>query len=126
MIPGSCLCGAIRLVISGDLGPITACHCTQCRKTSGHYAASFDVEDESRLKLTGTLRWYRLASGAQRAFCGTCGSKVGFRDAAGNLSVEAGIIDGPTGSRLTEHIFTACKGDYYVIADDAHQAADRG
>ena len=126
MIQGSCLCGAIRLAITGPIGPITACHCTQCRKTSGHFAASFDVDDESRLTLTGMPKWHVRPSGAKRAFCGTCGSSVGFRDKEGNLSIEAGMIDGPTGAKLTAHTYTACKGDYYAIADDAAQQADNG
>ncbi len=125
MTKGSCLCGAIRLEITGPLGPITACHCTQCRKTSGHFAASFDIEDK-QLTLTGTPKWHTLLGGAQRGFCETCGSSIAFRDDRSDLSIEAGCIDGPIHTHLTEHIFTAFKGDYYAIADDAAQRAGNG
>jgi hypothetical protein len=112
MIRGSCLCGAVRLEYAGEAGPITACHCTQCRKISGHYAASFDATDRL-LTLTGTLAQYTSSGGGRRYFCPVCGSKILFRDAAGALSIEAGIIDGPTGALLTEHIHTDTRGDYY-------------
>ena len=45
-LSASCLCGGVRLTATA-LGPeVTACHCTQCRKLSGHFAASFDVAEE--------------------------------------------------------------------------------
>lgn len=33
---GSCLCGAVRFEIDGELTPPDACHCSMCRKASGH------------------------------------------------------------------------------------------
>jgi hypothetical protein len=35
VLTGSCLCGAIRFEIDGELGPITCCHCSQCRRATG-------------------------------------------------------------------------------------------
>jgi hypothetical protein len=32
-----------------------------------------------------------------------------------------GAFDGPTGTKLTKHIFVADKGDYYDIADGLPQ-----
>ena len=40
---GSCLCGAVTFEFDGDLRAPDACHCSQCRKQSGHYFASSDV-----------------------------------------------------------------------------------
>lgn len=42
--------------------------------------------------------------------------------AAGEFSVEAGAVLGPTGGRLVEHIFVASKGDYYRIDDGLRQS----
>ncbi|MGO1081292.1 GFA family protein [Inquilinus sp. CA228] len=36
---GGCLCGAVRYRVTGPLRPVVACHCSQCRRTSGHVAA---------------------------------------------------------------------------------------
>ena len=35
MRTGSCLCGAVRFEVSGDLPDIQACQCRSCRKASG-------------------------------------------------------------------------------------------
>ncbi len=43
MLKGSCLCGAVSFELTGELRPPFACHCTQCRKTSGHYWSSTNV-----------------------------------------------------------------------------------
>lgn len=122
MITDRCLCGANAFELDADPGPVTACHCGQCRKYSGFHAASIDVEAED-------LRWIRQGhvtrfehdSGSVRAFCGVCGTKLWFEYAGGGLSLEAGILDAPTGASMAEHIFVADKGDFYDIADGLPQ-----
>jgi hypothetical protein len=123
VIRGSCLCGANAFVYKGNPGPITACHCTQCRRQSGHFSASFDV-DEIRLtwERQGKATTYVTPGGGTRGFCPVCGSKLWFRAAQGQLSIEAGLIDGASGARLAEHIFVADKGDYYGITDGLPQS----
>jgi hypothetical protein len=44
---GSCLCGAVSFEVDGELPPPDACHCTQCRKQSGHFFASTDVKRQA-------------------------------------------------------------------------------
>lgn len=43
MHTGSCLCGAVRFEAAGDLPGPDGCHCSKCRKWSGHYFTSTDV-----------------------------------------------------------------------------------
>ncbi|MGB2893467.1 MAG: GFA family protein, partial [Albidovulum sp.] len=119
----ACLCGACAFDLPGPAGAITACHCTQCRKLSGHYSASFDA-DESRLvwRRRAALKEYATPGGGCRGFCSDCGSSLWFRSAAGEFSVEAGSVTGPTGGRLAEHIFVASRGDYYRIDDGLPQS----
>ena len=77
MHKGSCLCGAVSFEVTGALPPPDACHCSQCRKQSGHFWASTDV---SRADLTihgaDKLTWYRSSEKVQRGFCATCGSSL--------------------------------------------------
>jgi len=40
---GGCLCGGVRYRATGPLRHVIACHCGQCRKTSGHFAAMTSV-----------------------------------------------------------------------------------
>ncbi len=123
MHKGSCLCGAVSFELTGELRPPFACHCTQCRKTSGHYASFTNVP---RDKLTFTrddgLEWYQSSDHARRGFCKSCGSSL-FWDMAKleGISVACGSLDGPTGLRQSKHIFVAGKGDYYDIADGLPQ-----
>lgn len=69
------------------------------------------------------LRWYQSSDTVRRGFCGTCGSFL-FWDPADEdkLSVSMGILDAPTGARLSKHIFVASKGDYYDLQDGLPQS----
>lgn len=117
---GSCQCGAVRFTVSCDLPAPDACHCTACRKQSGHYFVSTDVP-RAALTIEGedALRWYRSSGQIRRGFCGTCGSSL-FWDPTHRdwTAVAMGAFDGPTGTRLAKHIFVAEQGDYYEITDD--------
>ncbi|WP_318527808.1 GFA family protein [Defluviimonas sp. WL0050] len=119
----SCLCGAVSFSLPGPAGDITACHCGQCRKLSGHYSASFDA-DEAKVTWhrRDGLAEYRTPGGGLRGFCKHCGSSLWFRSAKGEFSVEAGSVSGATGGRLSDHIFVDSKGDYYEIDDGLPQS----
>ena len=123
MHKGSCLCGAVRFEVEGELPRPDACHCSQCRKQSGHYWASTEV-DGSALTIDGEdkISWYRSSEKIRRGFCSVCGSVL-FWDPAhrGWIAIGMGAFEGPTGTRLGKHIFTADKGDYYDIADGLPQ-----
>ncbi len=119
MPKGSCLCGAVSFEVAGALPPPDACHCSQCRKQSGHYWASTDVPRDA-LAISGgdRLTWFRSSERVRRGFCAVCGSSL-FWDPVGSdrIGIAMGAFDAPTGTRLAIHIFTADKGDYYDIAD---------
>lgn len=123
---GACLCGANRFALPGPMGDVTACHCRQCRKTSGHYSASFDAHEPDIRWQARHLAEYVSPGGGRRGFCPTCATSLFFRAADGSLSVEAGAIENPTGGRLTAHIFTDERGDYYSLSDGlpAHPGQD--
>jgi len=123
MHKGSCNCGAVSFEVAATLHPPDACHCTQCRKQSGHYWASTDVP-RTALTLHGAerLAWYRSSDKVRRGFCATCGAFL-FWDPIGrdNIAVAMGAFDKPTGTHIDKHIFVADKGDYYDIADGLPQ-----
>ncbi|MBQ0804923.1 MAG: GFA family protein [Sulfitobacter sp.] len=121
MMQGSCLCGEITFQAEAAAREPAACHCTQCRKQSGHHWVSVQVMD-SALKINGTPRWYTSSPGVRRGFCPTCGSFLFWKsDADPDTGVSLGAVDGPTGLHLTRHIFVADKGDYYDIPDGVPQ-----
>ena len=123
MHKGSCECGAVMFELSGNLRPPIACHCTQCRKTSGHYWTATQVATED-LKITKDdgLKWFRSSDWAQRGFCQECGSSLFWKmDGEGRTSVGAGTLDGDTGLQTEKHICMADKGDYYEVSDGLPQ-----
>ena len=114
---GSCLCGAVRYEVQGPLRPVSYCHCSQCRKTSGHYVAATAC-DPAALTLIGEadLHWYRSSERARRGFCRRCGSSLFWKPDHGRyISIMAGSLDIPTGLEAVEHIFVRDASDYYVI-----------
>ena len=125
MHTGSCLCGAVRIEVEGELHPPDACHCSRCRRWSGHVWASTDIPRE-RVAVTGAenVRWYASSERVRRGFCRTCGSVL-FWDppARTKIAIAMGAFDQPTGTQLEKHIFVADKGDYYEIADGLPQEA---
>lgn len=122
---GSCLCGAVSFVVTGDLHRPDACHCTQCRKISGHYFVSTDVP-RAALTVEGAdnVTWYASSPKVRRGFCRTCGATLFWdpihRDWTG---IAMGAFDDPTGVQVALHVHVAEKGDYYEISDGAPQYA---
>lgn len=118
---GSCNCGGVTFDVTNGGRSVTACHCGQCRKQSGHHWASGYALDTD-FEIRGEVRWFEASDVAKRGFCPTCGCFLFWKahDEDG-MSFSLGTIDGPTGLRLQKHIFTAHKGDYYDIADGVPQ-----
>ena len=119
MNTGTCLCGGVAFTVTGELSPPSVCHCTQCRKQSGHVWSSTHIpRDRFALMREDTLAWYQSSDKAARGFCATCGSFLFWthqdEDA---ISIAMGAFDSPTGAKLSRHIFVADKGDYYDIDD---------
>ncbi|TPN17707.1 GFA family protein [Mesorhizobium sp. B2-3-3] len=113
---GGCLCGAVSYELSGELRPIVACHCNQCRKATGHFGAATQVEQQ-RATITGdTLRWFRSSEHAERGFCSVCGGNLFWRRVGSPfISVWAGTIDGKTGLKMESQLYPESAGDYYEL-----------
>ena len=120
---GSCLCGAVRYTVSGPLRPVIYCHCSQCRRTSGHYVAATCCDPEHlQLSSDEGLRWYRSSRTAARGFCNRCGSSLFWRPGHGReICIMAGTLDTPTGLEAEQHYFIADAADYYRIDDGLPQ-----
>lgn len=123
MPKGSCLCGAVSFEVDGPLRPPDACHCTQCRKQSGHFWASTDVP-RTALAIQGAdnLTWFKSSEKVRRGFCSTCGAAL-FWDPIHKdvMGIAMGAFDDPTDTHMAIHIFVAEKGDYYDIVDGLPQ-----
>jgi hypothetical protein len=123
---GGCLCGAVRYEVLGTLRPVVMCHCSQCRRMTGHFmAATAARRSDFRLLSADALSWYASSAEARRGFCARCGSTL-FWESVGSdyLSIAAGTLDDSRGLTVACHIFVADKGHYYDITDGAPQIRD--
>ncbi|AML50574.1 aldehyde-activating protein [Falsihalocynthiibacter arcticus] len=123
MHSGSCLCGAVRFTLPSILPAPEACHCSMCRKTTGHFFVSVEVQKVD-VQMTGVdpVTWYTSSEKVRRGFCGKCGSTLFFEPIFHTwTAVAAGCLDEPIAAPISRHIFVADKGAYYEILDDAPQ-----
>ena len=113
----SCLCDGIQLKTKGPLRHVSNCHCTQCMKTHGNYAAYTSTpEKEVKFIKKRTLRWFRSSKKAKRGFCNKCGASMFFkRLESENISIAAGMFKNPTKLKTKMNIFVEGKLDYYNL-----------
>src|SRR3954465_3614797 len=119
MHKGSCLCGAIKYEIHGDLGPAFYCHCSRCRKASGSaFAANVVVAAKDFVVVEGEalLGSFRSSASMQRTFCSKCGSPImSRRDNHPQVRVRLGTFDTPLAKGPGAHIFVASKAEWFEI-----------
>ena len=117
---GGCLCGGVRYRVSGPLRSIVYCHCSQCRRTSGHFVAATAVaKDALEVVADSSLEWFASSEFASRGFCRLCGSSLFWLPKAEDqVSIMAGTLDESAGLKAVEHIYTGDKGGYYKLSDD--------
>ena len=124
-LTGGCLCGGVRYRISGPRRGIICCHCENCRRTHGHYAAYTSVRRaDLEMLSSATLKWFHdRAPDTQRGFCGRCGASLFWAsgDGSDRLSIAAGSLDDSAELKLVGHIFLDESGRYYSIDDGLPQ-----
>lgn len=118
---GGCLCGEVSFRITGPLRPVVACHCQQCRRTSGNYVAATSAPRDS-VEIEGDVTWFQSSEKARRGFCGECGSNLFWNGPGANLSIFAGSLDGQPKLEIAGHIYCDDKGSWYEITDGKPQA----
>lgn len=120
MKTGRCECGAVKFQSVGPWRDIIACHCQTCRRTTGHFWAATAVPEHA-LQITQDkgLTWFRSSDVAKRGFCNGCGASLFYKhDKKDYIAIGAGFLDGKTGLKLVEEVFTSEKGDYYDLTSE--------
>lgn len=114
---GGCLCGAVRFRVRGPLRGVVNCHCGQCRRTHGHYAAYTEAPWAAvAFDADAGLGWFESSAEARRGFCRQCGASLFWeRVGADAVSIAAGSLDQPSGLTTVGNIFVADKADYYDL-----------
>ena len=113
----SCLCGGIQLKTKGPLRHVSNCHCRQCMKTHGNYAAYTNaLEKDIKFIKKRTLKWFKSSKKAKRGFCNKCGASIFFKFLGSeDISIAAGMFQNPTKLKTTINIFVKGKLDYYQL-----------
>ena len=91
MLTGGCRCGAVRYEAEVD-DPTRhgLCHCEDCRRSSGAPAVAWLAVPKDSFSVTrGEARRWDGNGGAERYFCGTCGTGLYYL----NDAVLPGIAD---------------------------------
>ena len=120
---GGCLCGAVKFTVDAPMREVVACHCGQCRKTTGNFLAASNAPAQSVIFVADSgLAWFKSSENAERGFCNQCGSNLFWRALnSDTISITAGSLDGETGLHIAEHIYVGDKPDWYEITDGKPQ-----
>lgn len=122
-VRGRCECRKVEFTVESPRETITICHCSQCRRISGHlWAATHAPYASVKFLSDEGLEWYASSGFAKRGFCKCCGSSLFYQtNNKDSIAIAAGCFDEPTGFQVEKHIFVADKGDYYEVMDGKPQ-----
>ncbi len=113
---GSCLCQAVRFYLKKPRYVVN-CHCSECRKFHGNYAAYTHV-NTADIHLFGAdqLKWYQQTDNqARRGWCQHCGASLFWQKDSHSMCVAAGALTTPTHLNTTRNIYVENASDYYEI-----------
>ena len=112
---GQCLCEEIRYKVDGPLRDIVNCHCSRCRRSTGHFMAATNAKRDDVHIEGATLTWYNPTEDVQYGFCSQCGSTLFWRSTRYPtvMSIAAGTLTPPTGLKTTTAIYRDYGSDYH-------------
>jgi len=130
MHKGSCLCGAVRFEIEGEIETVLKCHCQKCRKASGTaFGTNAPIQSSAFRLVDGAdaLASYQSTPDLARYFCRNCGSPIySQRTSTPELKrLRVGSLDTPLKARPSAHIYVGSKAEWDEILDTLPQHAEQ-
>mgnify|MGYP003618759294 FL=1 len=127
---GSCLCGAIRYEIHGEIGEVIQCHCKRCRKANGTAFATNAPIKKADFKIVQgehLLKKFASTPTTARCFCSECASpSISIKaETPDTYRLRIGTLDTPLEHKPVMHIFTAYKAEWDTICDSLPQYDER-
>ncbi|UUR08725.1 GFA family protein [Sphingomonas glaciei] len=94
---GGCLCGAKRFTAEVGEEKAYLCHCRMCQRACGNVSLAMVVLPTATIRWEGEPNWYRSSAIAERPFCATCGTSLGFRyiDSPEKMDLTVASFDDP-------------------------------
>jgi hypothetical protein len=122
-LTGQCGCGAVRFELTEPLVSATYCHCTRCQRRTGTASSANGRAAPGSFRIVAgeaRLRAWKPDGGAQKWFCGDCGSALFSRSAEDpdRVGVRLGALDGDPGIRPGAHQFVAFAAPWQPLPDD--------
>ena len=122
-LTGGCGCGAVRFELAEPLVSARYCHCTRCQHRTGTAASASGAVVPGSFKVIqgeDRLRAWKPEGGAEKWFCGDCGSALFTRDQGESeaIGVRLGAVDGDPGVRPSARQFVAYAAPWEQIPDD--------
>jgi hypothetical protein len=122
-LTGGCGCGSVRYEITAPLRGAGYCHCTRCQRRTGTGASANAQLEPGSLRIVqgeDRLRVWAPEGGAEKLFCGDCGSALFSRDpASGEVrGVRLGSFDGDPGVRPASRQYVNYAAPWEPIPDD--------
>ncbi|HET6604001.1 MAG TPA: GFA family protein [Xanthomonadaceae bacterium] len=120
---GSCLCGAVRFAAQLPSKWVAHCHCSMCRRAHGAAFVTWAGFPQQQCAIQDpdqVLHWYASSPGAERGFCGRCGSTLFFRSErwAGELHIVRANFDGELDRTPQAHVFWDAHVDWVQLPPD--------
>lgn len=124
---GSCLCGAVRWRLDERPLAVNACHCMDCKKTTGATNVVMLIANNQAFSWTGKTDTYRKKADSGREMdihrCATCGCRMFHHNLASKalVFITAGTLDDPGWAVPASHIWVEKISPGVVTQDDAIQ-----
>jgi hypothetical protein len=107
---GSCFCGNIQFEIKDTGGTVAACHCLDCRKSSGApFMVFIVVEIDNYIIKSGNPGSIQYADGIKvRTFCKDCGSAISYenKNDTGTIDISTMLMEKPEDFIVKYHVWT--------------------
>ena len=95
---GGCACGQVRFEATVDSDDAYLCHCRMCQRASGSLSLAMVNVEHDAVRWSAEPNWYHSSPIAERPYCATCGTSLGFRYRQGSTKMDltAASFDDPS------------------------------
>jgi len=78
-LQGGCACGRVRYSVEIDDDEAYLCHCRMCQRATGSISIAFKGVKSTDVRWEREPDWYDSSPIAERPYCASCGTSLGFR-----------------------------------------------
>ena len=126
---GACLCGSVTFVARFPTKWVAHCHCTMCQREHGAAFVTWVSVPGEQFQLVDphrVLKTYSSSPGAERKFCGRCGSSLVFQSEhwPGEVHVARASFVDPLDREPAIHGYYDTHVEWFAVNDDLPRKAE--